>query len=173
MIIKYDIYDLNEFKAWEGGIDTKQRICDAGEGERFMTALNGEYQDGINDGHLNDLLWFEPEYCLHLVGLQTEEEEEEEAKQAKIDEEEETAAENGWEQMDIPVWAVEALKSRVTLNLSEEQEKQVIDFAYRYEFISECFGAEKRTSAYQEFGEPCECISCWCKEIDRDEDEEE
>lgn len=70
MIVKKEIDTLEDFAAWAGAGTAKKAICDAGKGEAFMKALEADYPDGINEPNLNDLLWFEPEYCLSLVGLQ-------------------------------------------------------------------------------------------------------
>ena len=46
------------YTPWQGAIDTydnlQSQVC---------------YPNGINMTDLNDLLWFEPEYCYDLVGL--------------------------------------------------------------------------------------------------------
>ena len=41
--------------------------------------LEDVYPDGIEETQLNDLLWFEPDWCLEMVGLKDEEEEVEES----------------------------------------------------------------------------------------------
>jgi len=77
MIVKHEIYDLRDFSAWSGAVDTKDKICNAGMGEAFMSELGEIYTEGIGRCQLNDLLWFEEEFCLHLVGLKTDDEESE------------------------------------------------------------------------------------------------
>ena len=69
MKIINEIDDLSDFDAWSGATDTKDKIIEAGKGEEFMSALEDIYPDGISDGDLNDLLWFEEDWCLDLVGL--------------------------------------------------------------------------------------------------------
>ena len=76
MEIKNDIDDLYYFDAWSGAAGTRQKILDAGKGTEFMAALEELYPDGMTDTELNDLLWFEPDFCLSLVGLSDEEEDE-------------------------------------------------------------------------------------------------
>jgi hypothetical protein len=85
MKITKEITDLSEFEAWSGAVDTKNKICDVGKGEAFLTALEDFYPDGIDEVALNDLLWFEDEFVMHLVGLKTDEE---------IEDEEETKENN-------------------------------------------------------------------------------
>lgn len=69
MIIKKEIDDLADFEAWGGATDTQDKIVDADLGIDFMTALDDSYQDGMTSTELNDLLWFNEEYCYALVGL--------------------------------------------------------------------------------------------------------
>ena len=69
MIVKTEIYDLANFEAWSGGEYTKDKIVEAGLGEDFMEALEDNYPDGMTESELNDLLWFEDEWCYELVGL--------------------------------------------------------------------------------------------------------
>ena len=69
MIIKTEICDLADFKAWSYATDTKQKIIDAGLGEDFINALEEIRPDGISETELNDLLWFDEEYCYSIVGL--------------------------------------------------------------------------------------------------------
>lgn len=69
MIIKTEIYDLDDFKAWSYATETKGRIVSAGLGEEFINALGEINPDGISDVELNEMLWFDEEYCYALVGL--------------------------------------------------------------------------------------------------------
>lgn len=69
MEIKTELTDLYNFEAWSGATNTKDAIIAAGKGEEFISALEDVYPDGMTDTELNDLLWFEPEYCYELVGL--------------------------------------------------------------------------------------------------------
>ena len=69
MKVYNEIYDLSEFSAWSGGEDTYDKIIQAGKGEEFIQLLDDVYPDGMTDDQLNDLLWFEAEWCFELVGL--------------------------------------------------------------------------------------------------------
>lgn len=62
--------DLNDFNAWSGAVEVKEHICNEGGGQAFMTALEDAYPNGINETALNDLLWFSPEYCYDLAGVE-------------------------------------------------------------------------------------------------------
>lgn len=77
MKIFQEISDLSDFETWSGATRTKEMICDAGKGEEFLEALEEHYSAGIGEEELNDLLWFEPEWCLDLVGLKDEDDEDE------------------------------------------------------------------------------------------------
>lgn len=69
MYIKTEIYRLSDFDAWSGGEETKSKIIEAHLDEEFMEALEEHYPDGLTETQLNDLLWFEDEWCYELVGL--------------------------------------------------------------------------------------------------------
>lgn len=69
MIIKKEIDDLADFEAWGGATDTQDKIVEADLGIDFMTALDDSYPDGMTSTELNDLLWFNEEWCYELVGL--------------------------------------------------------------------------------------------------------
>lgn len=69
MFIKIELDDLAEFDSWSGAEQTKKRIVSQGLGIDFMTALEDNYPEGITETELNDLLWFEEEWCYELVGL--------------------------------------------------------------------------------------------------------
>ena len=78
MKIYKEITDLAEFESWSGADETAEKICDADMGTEFITLLEEIYPDGITKTGLNDLLRFDSEFCLNLVGLSDEEEDEEE-----------------------------------------------------------------------------------------------
>lgn len=86
MKIFQEISDLSDFETWSGATRTKEIICDAGEGEEFISALEEHYPAGIGEEELNDLLWFEPEWCLDLVGLKDEDDEDEDEDEDDPDE---------------------------------------------------------------------------------------
>lgn len=68
-----EISDLSEFSPWSGAVETCERIINSGKGELFIAMLDDIYPDGMEDGALNDLLWFDPEFCFELVGIDSEE----------------------------------------------------------------------------------------------------
>lgn len=77
MKVYTELDDLQEFKPWSGAEYAWQKIVEAGKGEEFISMLEYDKPEGMTETEINDLLWFEPEYCFGLVGLEEEEEEEE------------------------------------------------------------------------------------------------
>lgn len=64
-----EIYDLTDFEAWSEAVHTKDNIIYADKGEEFIQRLDDIYPEGVTQTQLNDLLWFEDEWCYELVGL--------------------------------------------------------------------------------------------------------
>lgn len=77
MQITYEL-DLRNFEAWSGAIDTLDRIIEEDKCEDLEFILEDMYPDGMTEGELNDLLWFEPETIFDWLGIEDEDEEEEE-----------------------------------------------------------------------------------------------
>ena len=73
MTITYEL-DLNSFKAWNGAIDTLDRIKRAGKCEKLELILEDTYPYGMTETELNDLLWFEADEVYNWIGLRTESE---------------------------------------------------------------------------------------------------
>jgi len=67
------IKPLNDYKPWSGAVDTWEKIVDAGLVDQLDSILEEIYPDGLTEGELNDLLWFEPEWILDALGLDSEE----------------------------------------------------------------------------------------------------
>lgn len=59
MKIINDCATLRDFDAWSGATYTKDRIIEAGLADAFDQMIEELYPDGLTDGELNDLLWFE------------------------------------------------------------------------------------------------------------------
>lgn len=99
MRISYEL-DFASFEPWSGAVDTHRKIIEAEKAELFESMLEDCYPDGMSETELNDLLWFEPEWCLQLVGIRTESEIREELEAAKIELEDiETAYEDACEDL--------------------------------------------------------------------------
>jgi len=75
MIVTNDNLTLRDFKAWNGAVDTQETILNEGKGEEFDSLIEELYPDGIEEGHLNDLLWFDEEWLYEMLGIAEEEEE--------------------------------------------------------------------------------------------------
>ncbi len=68
---------LENFDAWSGAKDTKQTILDNNKGDEFDSLIEELYPDGLSETQLNDILWFESDWCFEQLGITEEEEEEE------------------------------------------------------------------------------------------------
>ena len=75
MIVTNDNLTLRDFKAWSGAKDTQETILNEGKGEEFDSLIDELYPDGIEETHLNDLLWFEEDWLYEMLGIAEEEEE--------------------------------------------------------------------------------------------------
>ena len=75
MIVTNDNLTLRDFKAWSGAKDTQETILNEGKGEEFDSLIEELYPDGIEETHLNDLLWFDEEWLYEVLGIAEEEEE--------------------------------------------------------------------------------------------------
>jgi len=75
MIVTNDNLTLRDFKAWSGAKDTQETILNEGKGEEFDSLIEELYPDGIEETHLNDLLWFDEERLYEMLGIAEEEEE--------------------------------------------------------------------------------------------------
>lgn len=71
------VTSLEDFEAWSGATETKDRIIEEGKAEEFESIINELYPDGINETGLNDLLWFESELIYETLGITDEEEDDE------------------------------------------------------------------------------------------------
>ena len=50
-------------------LEIAKQIYDSGKWQELLDIVGDIYADGITEDEFNDLLRFEPEYCLWLVGL--------------------------------------------------------------------------------------------------------
>ena len=72
----YEELNLRDFNAWSGAIETKNKIIDAGKEEEFEEFIEEIYPDGLSATKLNDILWFDNEMIIEMLGIQENEEEE-------------------------------------------------------------------------------------------------
>lgn len=62
---------ISDFKAWSGARDTLDRIINEDKCDTLEAVLEELYPDGMTDTQLNDILWFEPEWCYEMCGIRT------------------------------------------------------------------------------------------------------
>ena len=72
MIVTNDNLTLRDFKAWSGAKDTQETILNEGKGEEFDSLIEELYPDGIDETHLNDLLWFSDEFIYESLNIEYE-----------------------------------------------------------------------------------------------------
>jgi hypothetical protein len=72
MKVTNDNLTLREFKAWIGAKDTQETILNEGKGEEFDSLIEELYPDGIEEKHLNDLLWFSDEFIYESLNIEYE-----------------------------------------------------------------------------------------------------
>lgn len=70
----YSEISLENFEAWSGAINTLDRIRNAGKCDVLESVLEEEYPDGLSSTALNDILWFDPEWCYEACGMRSESE---------------------------------------------------------------------------------------------------
>lgn len=63
---------LYNFEAWDGAVDTLERIKEAGLCDELEEYLEELYPDGISETTLNDILWFDADNVLEALGLFTD-----------------------------------------------------------------------------------------------------
>lgn len=71
---------LYNFDAWSGGRIALDHIIEtAGEAgcDRLEQTLDELYPDGIDETTLNDILWFDTEWCYEVAGVYKTDEDEE------------------------------------------------------------------------------------------------
>ena len=73
----YQEISFEDFDAWSGAVDTKEKIIDAGKAEEFEALVEELFPNGIDATELNDFLWFDDDYILEILGITEEDEEDE------------------------------------------------------------------------------------------------
>lgn len=68
----YSEISLENFEAWSGAINTLERIRNAGKCYQLESVLEEVYPDGLSETQLNDLLWFDPNWCYEVCGMRSE-----------------------------------------------------------------------------------------------------
>ena len=78
MKITTDIYDFwSEYKPWSRAVLTARIIEKNDKVEEFFNMIEELYPDGIDMTQLNDILWFESEWVLDILGIKDGDDDEE------------------------------------------------------------------------------------------------
>lgn len=64
---------LENFEAWSGAIDTKNKIVESSKCEEFDALIEELYPEGLTETELNDLLWFESDWLFESLDINIEE----------------------------------------------------------------------------------------------------
>jgi hypothetical protein len=65
----YSEITLDEFNAWSGTVDTKNKIIEADKSSDFNDLIEELYPDGIEETELNDILSFEKDWLFESLGI--------------------------------------------------------------------------------------------------------
>lgn len=76
-----------DFDAWSGAVDTKKTIIGKDKIEEFNSLIEDLYPDGLSETQLNDILWFDSEWCFEMLGISEDEDTDEEDEEETEDEE--------------------------------------------------------------------------------------
>ena len=70
MKVYKEITSLYDFEPWSGAVETYNKLIEAGKAEEFVDQLEQVFAgEDVSETEINDMLWFEPEECFKLVGL--------------------------------------------------------------------------------------------------------
>lgn len=69
MKIVKEVDCYQDFEAWSGGEATWNYLHEQGLDYEFLNVLEELYPDGITETQLNDMLWFDGDWCCAMVGL--------------------------------------------------------------------------------------------------------
>lgn len=142
MTITYEL-DLNTFEAWSGAVNTLDRIREEGKCSLFEAILEDAYPEGMTETELNDLLWFDSEWCYEMCGIRTESQIREELEEAEeelesLKEEFEEEAEELREEFDNAEEAEKAVNNRwekAYANAAKEWEEKIEELREELENI--------------------------------------
>ena len=71
----YEDINLKDFESWSGATETKNIIINEGKEQEFEELIEDLFPNGVSATELNDCLWFDQEYVLDVLGIETELEE--------------------------------------------------------------------------------------------------
>lgn len=67
----YEETNIRDFKFWSGGEDRASQLTDE-DWDTVESELEMLYPDGMSDGELNDLFWFEFDMIVQMLGYENE-----------------------------------------------------------------------------------------------------
>jgi len=77
MLIKKEYEtSISGFEAWSGAVETQDLIVLHEKEDEFEALIEELYPDGIDETTLNDLLWFEDDWIIEVLGIKDEDDEE-------------------------------------------------------------------------------------------------
>lgn len=59
LIIKEELYSLNDFNFWGGAVSRWEEIQELGLENEIMEIISEQYPDGLTETELNDVIWFD------------------------------------------------------------------------------------------------------------------
>ena len=77
---------LSDFETWSGATSTKDAIIEANKVDEFDSLIEELYPDGLSETQLNDILWFDSEWCFEMLGISDEEDTDDEEDTEEDDE---------------------------------------------------------------------------------------
>lgn len=75
-MVKIFVETTSNFAPWGGAQDTYKKICEYNKLGELDDLLDDLYPDGLSEGTLNDLLWFDDDFILENLGIKEDEEDE-------------------------------------------------------------------------------------------------
>lgn len=67
---------VSEFTPWQGAVSTYDTIVEENKLDDLDFLLEDIYPEGISEGQLNDILWFESDWLFENLGIKEDEEDE-------------------------------------------------------------------------------------------------
>ena len=70
MKVYKEITSLYDFEPWSGAVETYNKLIESNKAEEFVDQLEHVFAgEEVSVTDINNMLWFEPEECFKLVGL--------------------------------------------------------------------------------------------------------
>ena len=62
-------FNLEDFDAWSGAVDTKETIIENGKEKEFEQLLEELCPNGLTETAINDIMWFETDWVYENLGI--------------------------------------------------------------------------------------------------------